>query len=236
MPATVPVGTVGQLLTSGGAGVAPTFQAAASLTRYENPGRGAVGTTAFTGTGTPAVIITVGAVTYPEKDAPTVTLGEWTNGSSSSDSATNLTAAINGDTRNGGGNSYAAVASTGTVSIMALAVGTAGNVTVSDDQAQPSISENLIGGEAATTKQMVTIEHTVTAAEAAEDEVVIPLSFDATFHSWTLYDSSGAIKSDVTDDGLTVDASGAVPSYFHIFAAGGTHIAEGDVVHLIATD
>ncbi len=212
----------------------------ATLTVYDDIGRMATGLVKFAAEGTEDCVVTIGAVTYTEEHVATdVTVGEWDNGGAASNSVTNLVAAINGDTRNAGGNSYAAVQSTdGTVVfITALAIGTSGNVTVSADQAEPSVKENLIGGAAAAVKQTVTVMHTVTSQEGTSVEVIVPLPFDATYFSWQIYDSSGGFyATEITDRGTVTAAAGAVTAYFTLDTNGATHIQAGDILRLVATD
>ncbi len=228
-------GTTGQTLISGGAGVTPTFQ---TPTLYDELGRIAVGRVDFSAEGSENCIVTVGAVTYTEEHTATdVTVGEWDNGGSAGASATNLAAGINGDTRNSGGNSYAAIVKAGTVYITAIAVGTAGNVTVSDDSAQPDANENLIGGAAAAVKQTVTILHTITTEEVDATQVIIPLPFNPVYFSWKIFDSSGAIPAtETTYNALVTNAAGAVPAYFTLADNGIVDPTAGDILRLVATD
>lgn len=196
-----------------------------------DPGRIAVGRVDFSATGTAAVVVTVGTQTYTEVDVPTSTDGEWTNGASAANSATSLAAGINDDTR--AGNDYAAVVSGGTVFIVARVPGVAGNVTVSDDQAQPDANENLVGGVDASVKQELTILHTVTAEEADAVEVIIPLPFDVDFFEFHLYDANGGIlATEITDRGTVVAAAVSVPAYFRLATNGATHVSTGDILRL----
>ena len=200
----------------------------------KNPGQIAVGRLDFGAEGTENCIITIGAVTYTEEETATdITVGEWDNGGSASVSATNLAAAINGDERNGGGPSYAALASGGTVFIMALAVGVAGNVSVSASEASPDAVENLIGGAAAAVKQVARFQHVVTAEEGDAVEVIIPLPFDAAIFEWHVYDSTGGILvTEVTDRGTVTAASSPIPAYFKIATNGATHVTAGQIIRL----
>ena len=120
--------------------------ASAGVLSVQDPGAMAVGSVRFGATGD-CTGVDVGAVSYDYDATPVVTDGEWAYGASASESATNLAAAINGDTRNGGGPYYGAIANTDTVHIYALAVGTAGNVAVArDGGSYPDVCENLVGG------------------------------------------------------------------------------------------
>ena len=207
----------------------------------KEPGHVAQGILDFAAVATPAVTVTIGAVTYLEADAPTVTDGEWTNGASANDSAVNLAAGINGDTRNAGGPSYAAVVLTNTVFVFALAVGTAGNVAMSVSAGEPVVIENMIGGTAAAVKQQAHILHVVTAAEVAVSgtapEVLIPLPFDADFFSWQVYDSTGGIyATEITARGTVVAASSPVPAYFRLANNGAADLQAGDIIRLTVQD
>ncbi len=207
----------------------------------KEPGHIAQGVLDFAAVATPAVTVTIGAVTYLEADAPTVTDGEWTNGATANDSAVNLAAGINGDTRNAGGPSYAAVVLTDTVFVFALAVGTAGNVAMSVSAGEPVVIENMIGGTAAAVKQQAHILHVVTAAEVAVSgtapEVLIPLPFDADFFSWQVLDSTGGVyATEITARGTVVAASSPVPAYFRLANNGAADVQAGDIIRLVVQD
>lgn len=207
----------------------------------KEPGHIAGGRLDFGAVATAAVTVTIGGITYLEADAPTVTNGEWTNGASGNDSAVSLAAAINGDTRNSGGASFAAVVLTDTVFVFALVSGTAGNVAASVSADEPTSIENLVGGTAAAVKRQAHIMHTVTALEVAvaanAPEVLIPLPFDATFFSFQVYDSTGGIyATELTCRGTVVTASGNVPAHFRLANNGATDIQAGDIIRLIVQE
>lgn len=204
----------------------------------KNPGVIAHGLVDFNAVSDAANTVTIGAVTYLEADAPTVTNGEWTNGASATDSATSLAAGINGDTRNAGGPSYAAIQVGTSVWLFALAIGTAGNVAVSHDTgADPDVEESLIDGAAAAVKQTVQIQHAVTAEEAVQVQVLIPLPFDAAFFEWHVYDATGGIlATEVTDRGTVVAGASPIPAYFQVLTNGATHISSGDIIRLTARE
>ncbi len=204
----------------------------------KEPGHMARGILDFAATATPAVTITIGAVTYLEADAEDFPNGQWTNGGSANDSAVSLAAAINGDTRNGGGGTYAAVVSTDSVYVFALAVGTAGNVSMSVSAGEPVVIENMIGGTAAAVKQQAHILHVVTAAEVAvagsAPVVLIPLPFDADFFEWHVYDSTGGMyATEITARGTVVAASSPVPAYFSLANNGAADVQAGDIIRLV---
>ncbi len=204
----------------------------------KEPGHMARGILDFAAVATPAVTVTIGAVTYLEADAEDFPNGGWTNGASANDSAVSLAAAINGDTRNGGGASYAAVVSTDSVYVLALAVGTAGNVAMSVSAGEPVVIENMIGGTAAAVKQQAHIMHVVTAAEVAVSgtapEVLIPLPFDADYFSWQVLDSTGGVyATEITARGTVTNAAGNVPAFFKLANNGAADVQAGDIIRLV---
>lgn len=204
----------------------------------KDSGAVAVGRLDFAGTATAAAVMTIGAVTYTEADAEDLPNGVWTNGGSGNDSAVSLAAAINGDTRNSGGASYAAVVLTDTVFVTALVAGTAGNVSASVSGGEPAAIENLIGGLAPAVREIATIMHTVTALEVAVSgtapEVIIPLPFDATYFSWQVYDSNGGIyATEMTGRGTVTAASSPVPAYFRLANNGAADVQAGDIIRLV---
>ncbi len=204
----------------------------------KEPGHMAQGVLDFAAVATPAVTVTIGAVTYLEADAEDLVNGTWTNGASANDSAVSLAAAINGDTRNAGGASYAAVVVTDTVFVLALAIGTAGNVAMSVSAGEPVVIENMIGGTAAAVKQQAHIMHVVTAAEVAVaagvPSVFIPLPFDVDFFSWQVYDSTGGIyATEITARGTVTNAAGNVPAYFLLADNGAADVQAGDIIRLV---
>lgn len=195
----------------------------------------AVGLIDFNAEGDAGSTVTIGAVTYLEATGPTVTDGEWENGGSAAASATALAAAIVGDTR--ATLVYAAVAAGTSVWVFAIDVGTAGNVTVSSSGTDPDVTENLIGGAAAVVKQVTHIMHTVTAEEAVQVQVLIPLPFDAAFFEFHVYDATGGIlATEITDRATVVNASSPVPAYFQLITNGAAHISAGDIIRLTVTN
>lgn len=196
----------------------------------KDAGRLAVGLVAFAAKGD-CTSVTVGAATYAYDATPVVANGEWAYGADAAASATNLAAAINGDTRNAGGPSYKAVvggAGAATVYIFQLVPG--GNPTVARvGGAQPATAEGMVGGGSAEVKQTITIRHTVTTVEGTNVEVHIPLPFAPTNWTWVVLASTGAIKP-VTDI-ATVETT---PDRIKVATAGATHIAATDVIVVIA--
>jgi hypothetical protein len=204
--------------------------ASAGVLSVQDPGAMAVGSVRFGATGD-CTGVDVGAVSYDYDATPVVTDGEWAYGASASESATNLAAAINGDTRNGGGPYYGAIANTDTVHIYALAVGTAGNVAVArDGGSYPDVCENLVGGRNAGNRQWTVRSHTVTANDVETAVLVnIPLPFTPTaFMAWVT-DSTGEMQP-VTDL-FTIEAT---PDRIQIADNGATHLVATDVVTVLA--
>ena len=196
----------------------------------EDPGRKSVGLVNFAAQGD-CTSVTVGTVTYTRgtQDNPK---GIWGAGANQGASATNLAAAINGDQRNAGGPYYAAIVSTATVFIFALAVGAAGNVAVARvGGAQPATVENLVGGADAAVKQTVVVSHTVTTEEGTLVEAHIPLPFAPSSWTWVVRDANGGEKA-VTDR-ATVQTG---PNRIKVATNGATHIAATDVIVVVAVE
>ncbi len=209
-----------------------------SSSLVKDEGAIAVGRLDFAGVATAASTITIGAATYLEADAEDFPNGQWTNGATANNSATSLVSAINGDTRNGGGAYYAAVLLTDTVFVFALAIGIAGNVSMSTSAGEPASIENMIGGLAVAVKQVAHIMHTVTTLEVAvagtAPEVLIPLPFDATFFSWRVYDSTGGIyATEITARGTVTVAASPIPAYFRLANNGAADLQAGDIIRLV---
>lgn len=232
-PAALDAKTAGQILVGNGTDLLSvpvsgdaTLAASGALTIAQAPsvGKVATGRVRFGGVGD-CTSVTVAAVTYTRGVAD-VPNGVWAEGASAAESATNLAASVNGDTRNGGSNSYNAIAVGATCFFLAKAVGVAGNVAVARvGGTEPATAENMIGGVAVGPKKFVQVAHAVTAAEAAEDAVEIPLPITPTTFSVTVLTSTGAPKT-ITDLITLV----AAPDHISILANGATHVASGDVI------
>jgi hypothetical protein len=192
-------------------------------------GAQAVGTILFGATGD-CTSVTVGSTTYAYNVAPTVSLGQWTYGSSATESATNLAAAINGKTSS----PYSATANSDTVHVYANSVGTAGNVTVSKTGGtQPATLANLVGGLDVAIKQWCMRAYTVTANDVDTAVLVnIPLPFAPTKYIPRIMSSAGALKTTVTD----LFTIGTTPNRIILTGSGGTHVVAGDVIHLMAQE
>lgn len=196
-------------------------------------GRMASGLVDFNAEGDAASTITIGTVTYLEASGGDVTQGEWENGGTAAASATAFAAAVNGDTR--AALVYAAVAVDTTVFLFAVAAGAAGNAVIGATGTDPDVLEDLIGGLDAVVKQVAHITHTVTAEEATQVQLLIPLPFNAAFFTWEVVTTAGADKV-CTDLGTVVNLGGVVPAYFQLITNGGVHIAATDVVKLVVTN
>lgn len=190
-----------------------------------DPGRLAHGRVRFTAQGDDDV--TVDGTVYSLEAAPDVTLGQWEHGGSAAASATSLAAGINGDERNDGGPYYEAIASDQSVFIFALETGVEWNGTIARDAAQPSVMEDMAGGENAGSKQFVIIDHTVTAIEDAEDEIHIPIPWETEPSAYfaLIRTATGALKA--ATDLMTIEDN---PRRIKIEQDGGTNFAVTDVV------
>jgi hypothetical protein len=194
----------------------------------KDTGRLAVGLADFNATGD-CTSVDIGTQVYTRgvSDPPN---GVWDEGANPAASATALAAAINADVR--AGNSYAAIAEDTTVFIFAKTAGTAGNVTVvRTGGADPDVVDNLVGGAAATVKQTAVIKHTVTAEEATQVEVHIPLPFTPTTFSAQVLSSAGEILP-VTD---LFTIAGA-PARIKVATNGAVHIASTNVITIVAQE
>ena len=195
----------------------------AGVLATQDPGAIAVGSCLFGATGD-CTSVSVGAETFTHDETPVVADGEWAYGASASESATNLAAAINGKTAS----PYTAIADGDTVLIMAEAVGTAGNVTVTrTGGAQPATLENLVGGLAAATKQQCIVAHTVTANEVDTAVLVeVPVPFTPTMFTAQIRSATGLVKGGVTD----LFTIGASPDRIVLTGDGATHVVATDVI------
>ena len=195
------------------------------------PGAVAVGKVKFGAVGDGDV--TVGVIVYDWDASPDATVGEWTEGATPDDSATNLAAAINGDLRNSSGPYYAATADGDTVYIYALAAGTAGNVAITRAAAEPATMENLVGGLAPAAKKQILMNYTVTALDVDTAVLVnVPLPFAPAKFVVQIRTSTGLPRVDVTD----LFTTGTVPNRIVATAAGGTHLVAGDTLHIHAEE
>lgn len=192
------------------------------------PGAVAVGKVKFGAVGDGDV--TVGVIVYDWDASPDPTVGEWTEGATPEASATNLAAAINGDLRNSSGPYYAATASGDTVYIYALMPGTAGNVAITRAAAEPATMENLVGGLAPAAKKHILMSYTVTALDVDTSVLVnIPLPFTPTIFAYSCRSATGAPVTPT--DLFTI---GSTPARIVITASGGNHLANTDIVTILA--
>jgi hypothetical protein len=156
------------------------------------------GTNAFTcidfgGAASDTETIVIGTETYVLKTAGIVNPFEFTGGTANAQ-AVSLGAVINSD----GAQGLTAVVVGDSVFVFADAVGTAYNLTVTNNLTNVT-ADNVAGGLNPARKQMTTLKHTVTASEVAAGEVHVPLPFAPRVWDWKLYTSAGVEKVDGTN-------------------------------------
>ena len=200
----------------------------AGVLNLKDDGQTSHGGVFFTGVGD-CTSVTVGAVTYTRDDTPDVTQGEWASGAGAAAAATNLAAAINGDTR--AALVYTAEAIGAGVVIRALTPGTAGNVAVARvGGAEPSTTQNLVEGISAHACKVGTVYHTVTAFDALLTEFTLELPFAPNVFIVQVRKSTGEIRTDITDQ-FNFDAT---PLGVVVTFAGATHVVAGDIITVLA--
>jgi hypothetical protein len=216
-------------LVSNMAGVG--LSAATGILSVKVPANLAKGSLLFGATGD-CTSVTIGGVVYAYAASPTVTNGEWAYGASASESATNLAAGIMGDTRNGGGKSFWAIADGDTVFVYALTGGIPPTATITrTGGAQPATLEALVGAAEAT-KNCTNFKYTVTANDVDTSvKFGIPLPFAPAFFTVQVRDTSGNIKY-ITDT-VTV---GTLPNRLIFTAAGAVHCAATDIISVYAQE
>jgi hypothetical protein len=174
--------------------------------------------------------VTIGGIDYAYNASPTVTLGQWAYGGSPGASATNLAAAINGDTRNGGASYYTALvtgAGSTTVKVFTTTVGDPATTTVTrTGGAQPATLEGFAGGVAAGLKRASIFNHTVTTIDVSGTFIFdVALPFAPTAWDVTVRDSTGAYKQVV--DKFVLNTS---PNRITVTKGTGTNTAATDVL------
>ena len=190
---------------------------------FYDPGAMASAAIDFTGVGGAAGNVTIDGVVYLEADAEDFPNGVWTNGASAADSATSLISAINGDTRATVPFTALADVSGDGLNLFWDAVGVAGNVTISTTCANCTV-ENSVDGRAAGIKRIATVSHTVTTQELLSGAIEIPIPFVPRVPSLR------ALKAGVPvyyTDSLSIAAT---PNRLILTTAGGTNLADGDVL------
>ena len=180
--------------------------------------------------------ISVNSILFTRSATPGATNGEWTEGASSTASATNFAAAVNADTRNTGSTSYYYAVRVGdAVFLLGKAVGVTGMGTIALTGAaptQPSTLQNVAGGLAKVAQGSVMITHTVTAAEVTAEAIVIPLPFTTSKFILQARTAAGAAKY-ITDTMVL----GTSPAQLTIAKAGaGDHLANTDVVTIYISE
>ncbi len=190
-------------------------------------GQYAVGTFRF-GAQADCTSVTVGAVTYTVAGAADYPNGIWTIGAgTAAQSAAELIAAINGDTRNGGSNYYNAYADADADTVYVVSKTCTTNAALSrTGGAQPATTLGQAGGRAAAARKMEMISHTVTADDvdtSATFAIYVP--FTPTKFMINVVSSAGVPKT-ITDQ-VTIAAA---PNRILITSDGLTHCAATDVV------
>jgi hypothetical protein len=184
----------------------------------------------FNATGEAGMSITINGVVYQEADTAAAATGVWTNGASAANSATSLIAAINGDTR--AAVPFTAVADTSGDGVWLFwdAVGTAGNVAITETSSSNcTVTATAYGGAAATYKKRYQVAHTVSTHELLSGAVQIPIPFTPTVVLFNAYTSAGVPIT--TSDTMTIGTS---PARIKFTTAGaGTHLGNTDVIHLL---
>lgn len=195
----------------------------------ENTGTMAAAYIHFSDAGEAGMKITIGGVDYQEDDEEDDENGVWTNGSSASDSAESLLAALTGDTR--GALPFTAVADVSGAGVWLFwnEVGSAGNVTISETSAANCTVQSSTGGADATRRSVVNIAHTVSAQELLSGAIEIPMPFaPAGFH----VNAFGATGAQVYfTDLVTAEED---PDRIRIAIDGDVNIADTDVVFITA--
>jgi hypothetical protein len=190
------------------------------------PGMQSTAAIDFNAVGTAAMNVTINSVIYLEADTADATNGVWTNGSSAADSAASLILAINGDTRAAVPFTAYADATGDGVILIWDAVGNTGNVTITSSDGSATTATS-VGGENAGTKQVINVTRTITTNDLLAGVVTIPVPFVPTGFNVNAVSSSGVPV--YFTDAVTI---GATPNRILITTAGGTNLANTDVVHL----
>jgi hypothetical protein len=223
------------MLTNDGAIVVGTTalvfaEVADTVQDVEYVGSHAVGKVDFNGAANNAETIVIGTETYTLLTAGIVVPFDFTGGTANAQ-AVSLGAVINTDTAQ----DITAVVVSDTVFIFADAVGTAGNLTMTNGLTNTT-NDNMVGGAAAAEKHVDYRRYTVTASDVAAGQIHIPMAFVPAYWDWKLYTSGGVEKVDGTnaesfDGAITVAAS---PNRL-VFAQGTNLLfAATDVLHVIA--
>lgn len=203
------------------------ISASGTINLYDK-GQSSHGGVFFTGVGD-CTSVDVGGIVYLRDDTPDVTQGEWASGATAAAAATNLAAAINGDTR--AALVYTAEAIGDGVVIRAITPGTAGNVAVARVAgAEPSTTQNLVQGRAAKTCQVGTVYHTVTALDALMTEFTLELPFAPDTFIVQVVTSTGVIRTGITDT-FNFDST---PLGVVVTSTGITHVVAGDIITVLA--
>ena len=172
--------------------------------------------------------ITLGGFIYQEADVASAVDGIWTNGASASDSRTSLVAAINGDDTPGVPFTAVAAAGAGALWLSMDAPASANSSVVVEASSAACTVGNATGGGAVVDGGLVNITHTVTANELLSGSIDFPLPFaPVTWNVQALTSAGAPVYFTDTITKLTA------PDRLRITLAGGTHVAAGNIIHLI---
>jgi hypothetical protein len=229
-------GVVSVTPTSLGTAMAPGtygIYATAGVLQQSSYGMIDIGSVKFGGAGD-CTSVNVGPVVYLRDGTPDVTQGEWTEGAGAAASATNLAAAINGDTRNSGGKYYGAYVDVDgdTVFIYTLTPNTMGVISRVGG-AEPATVEVAAGGFGGpVVKKSGMVKHVVTANDVDTTATFsVPLPFAPTMFILQVASSAGVPKT-LTDQ-ITIAAT---PNRILITSAGATHCIAGDIVTIYISE
>jgi len=172
--------------------------------------------------------ITLGGFIYQEADTASAVDGIWTNGASASDSRTSLVAAINGDDTPGIPFTAVAAAGAGAFWLSMDAPASSNSSVYVEASSSACTVGDATGGAAVSNDGLANITHTVTANELLSGSIDFPLPFaPVTWNVQALTSAGAPVYFTDTITKLTA------PDRLRITLAGGTHVAAGNIIHLI---
>jgi hypothetical protein len=204
------------------------IMATAGVLQQASYGNLAIGAVKFGGAGDCTSVNVGGVAVYTRDGTPDVTLGEWTEGAGAAASATNLAAAINGDTRNAGGPYFGAFVDVDGDTVFIYSLTPTADVPITrTGGAEPATVETQAGGLGApVVKKQAMVSHTVTALDVDTTATFsVPLPFAPTMFIIQVRSSAGVQK--VITDQVTIAAT---PNRLLITSAGATHCIAGDII------
>jgi hypothetical protein len=205
--------------------------ASSGTLNISNMGAIAVGGVNFTAKAT-CTSITVGTAVYTATYVGAHD-GTWAIGANANESAVNLAAAINADTRNGGTTYYTALNVTDAVFIFSNTSAAGVAITVQGTATQPSTVQTQVGtGLAAIPVKTTLVKHVVTALDLLPASFSIPLPFAPTTFMFQVMTTAGVIKTAITDQ-FTI---GTTPNRIVVTSASTGHPIAGDVIVIYATE